>query len=708
MPKAFTHASGKLTGVTFEKVKAEYDAAFGKPGRRKLVPTGEPDMHYECDDVLVAVGQENAFPWIERDIGIEFDKWGMPVVDKVTMQSSLPNVFFGGDSAFGPKNIIWAVAHGHDAAISIDKLCHGEDVTRRPPPMVNLTSQKMGIHEWSYDNDISNDQRYKVPLKEQKLALKNIKVEVELGFDAKLALAEAGRCLNCDAQTVFSPKLCIECDACVDICPMDCITFTANGDEKDLRTRLNAPARNLSQDIYVSDGLKTGRIMAKDEDVCLHCGLCAERCPTSAWDMQKFLARHDSRRAGMPQQTATESRMKRIEATNNFVVKFANVNGSGSASANELFARAILRMGVPVSPRNIFPSNIQGLPTWYEVRVNENGYQGRRGGVDLMVAMNPQTWDADLKEIEAGGYVFYDNTKPLPKSKFRDDVNVIGMPLTDICNATYNDPRQRQLFKNIIYVGALSALLEIDPVEIERLFSEQYKGKEALLQSNVKALRLGRDYAQRASQMPARPAREARQTASATRFSSTATARRRSAPSTAACDGVRVVPDNAFLVARRGIHQALPEIPRRPGHRQEPLCDSAGRGRTRFDRDRDRRRLERRARVHCDLRARHLADDGIHRARLFRGNPGGDHRRAARRAVDRHADAHPAVGPALVRLRLARRHQARAAVPRGSDRVLRVCGESLRPRRPAADAGVRDDRSRHRHEYAPVRAAEVG
>ena len=187
--------------------------------------------------------------------------------------------------------------------------------------------------------------------------------------------------------------------------------------------------------------------------------------------------------------------MKRIEATNNFVVKFANVNGSGSASANELFARAVLRMGVPVSPRNIFPSNIQGLPTWYEVRVNENGYQGRRGGVDLMVAMNPQTWDADLKEIEAGGYVFYDNTKPLPKSKFRDDVNVIGMPLTDICNATYNDPRQRQLFKNIIYVGALSALLEVDPVEIERLFSEQYKGKEALLQSNVKALRLGREYA---------------------------------------------------------------------------------------------------------------------------------------------------------------------------------------------------------------------
>ncbi len=285
VPQEFTHQNGRLTGVRFEKVKADYDAK----GRRKLVPTGEPAVHYECDDVLVAVGQENAFPWIERDIGIDFDEWGMPVVDKVTMQSSLPHVLFGGDAAFGPKNIIWAVAHGHAAAISIDKLCHGEDVSVRPPPMVTLASQKMGIHEWSYDNDISGDERYKVPLKDQKISLKNIKIEVELGFDPKLALAEAGRCLNCDVQTVFAPRLCIECDACVDICPMDCITFTANGEEPELRTRLNAPAHNLTQDVYVSDALKTGRIMAKDEDVCLHCGLCAERCPTGAWDMQKFL-----------------------------------------------------------------------------------------------------------------------------------------------------------------------------------------------------------------------------------------------------------------------------------------------------------------------------------------------------------------------------------------------------------------------------------
>ena len=292
VPKEFKNANGKLSGMVFEKVKAVYDAN----GRRSLVNAGEPDQHFECDDVLVAVGQENSFPWIERDLGMEFDKWAMPVVDKTTMQSTIPNVFFGGDAAFGPKNIIWAVAHGHDAAVSIDKFINGEDVRNRPDPLTNLISQKMGIHEWSYDNDISNDKRNKVPLKDIKVALKNIKVEVELGFDLQLAFKEAQRCLNCDVQTVFAPKLCIECDACVDICPMDCITFTVNGDETDLRPRLKAPAMNFTQDLYISDGLKTERVMVKDEDVCLHCGLCAERCPTGAWDMQKYIL--DIARAG--------------------------------------------------------------------------------------------------------------------------------------------------------------------------------------------------------------------------------------------------------------------------------------------------------------------------------------------------------------------------------------------------------------------------
>jgi NADPH-dependent glutamate synthase beta subunit-like oxidoreductase/ferredoxin len=284
VPKEFTHENGRLTGVLFEKVKAEYD----QKGRRKLVPSGEPDQHFPCDDVLVAVGQENAFPWIERDIGIEFDQWDMPKVDTRTMRSTHPRVFFGGDSAFGPKNIIWAVAHGHEAAVSIDKLCNGEDIDERPAPAVEMLSQKMGIHEWSYDNEIALDKRYRVPLRDKVVALRDIKAEVELGFDPNLALAEANRCLNCDIQTVFAPQLCIECDACVDICPMDCITFTDNGDEADLRTRLTAPANDLTQDLYVANGLKTGRVMVKDEDVCLHCGLCAERCPTGAWDMQKF------------------------------------------------------------------------------------------------------------------------------------------------------------------------------------------------------------------------------------------------------------------------------------------------------------------------------------------------------------------------------------------------------------------------------------
>jgi len=285
VPKEFKHDNGKLTGVVFEKVKAEKDAK----GRRNLVPTGEPDVLFECDDVLVAVGQENAFPWIERDLGLDFDpKWDMPVVDEVTYQSTNPKVFFGGDAAFGPKNIIWAVAHGHEAAVSIDLFCNGQDVKVRPSPLVNLSSQKMGIHEWSYDNDVSLDLRFKVPHAPKEKTLKDVNMEVELGFTRELGFKEAQRCLNCDVETVFAENLCIECDACVDICPEDCITFTFNDSEPVLRTELTAPSTNLTQDLYVSQELKTKRVMVKDEDVCLHCGLCAERCPTGAWDMKKF------------------------------------------------------------------------------------------------------------------------------------------------------------------------------------------------------------------------------------------------------------------------------------------------------------------------------------------------------------------------------------------------------------------------------------
>ena len=284
VPKAFLVEDGKLVGMRFEKVKAVYE-----DGKRQLIPTGEPPVDMACDDVLVAIGQQNAFPWIERDIGIEFDQWQLPVVDKDTFQSTLPNVFFGGDAAFGPENVITAVAHGHQAAISIDLFCRGEPVTQRPPPGVTLVSQKMGIHEWSYDNQIEDDARYRVPHANLDQALSDRSLEVELGFDAETAFHEAQRCLNCDAQTVFTEKLCIECDACLDICPTSCLSFVVNDDEEStLRQKLRMPANNPDQAIYVSEDLATGRAMVKDENVCLHCGLCAERCPTAAWDMQQF------------------------------------------------------------------------------------------------------------------------------------------------------------------------------------------------------------------------------------------------------------------------------------------------------------------------------------------------------------------------------------------------------------------------------------
>ena len=286
VPKEFVLKRGKLVGMNFEKIKAIYH----DDGRRELVPTGEEPAFYPCDDVLIAIGQENAFPWIEKDTGIRFTSWGTPILnDDETMQSTRKEVFFGGDAAFGPANIITAVAHGHKAAVSIDLYCQGKDLEVRPAPHVNLVSQKMGIHEWSYDSAPVNDKRQAVPLVDLEKALKDRALEVELGFDAATAFVQAERCLNCDAQTVFTPDLCIECDACADICPTSCISFVQNGPEDDLRMRLAVPARNAEQDIYVSDTLETGKVLVKDEDVCLHCGLCAERCPTAAWDMQMFL-----------------------------------------------------------------------------------------------------------------------------------------------------------------------------------------------------------------------------------------------------------------------------------------------------------------------------------------------------------------------------------------------------------------------------------
>jgi NADPH-dependent glutamate synthase beta subunit-like oxidoreductase/ferredoxin len=285
VPKEYVVKNGKLAGMNFEKVEVSHDA----DGKRVMKPSGE-FVFFECDDVLMAVGQENAFPWIEADSGVAFDKWGMPVLDVVTYQSTNTKVFFGGDAAFGPKNVITAVAQGHQAAISIDLFCQGGDVQNRPAPGTNLIGQKMGIHEWSYDSVVSHELRHAVPHAPTEKTLSDRMLEVELGFDRAVGYEETQRCLNCDVQTVFTASKCIECDACVDICPTRCITFTHEQENEEiLREHLSAPAVNHEQALYIADGLSTGRVMVKDEDVCLHCGLCAERCPTSAWDMQKYL-----------------------------------------------------------------------------------------------------------------------------------------------------------------------------------------------------------------------------------------------------------------------------------------------------------------------------------------------------------------------------------------------------------------------------------
>jgi NADPH-dependent glutamate synthase beta subunit-like oxidoreductase len=279
-PKRFVIENGKLTGMEFERLEWDNNAK-----NSKVID----DVFLPADDVILAIGQENAFPWFERDLGVEFNKWEEPLVDPVTMQSSLPNVFFGGDAAFGPKNIIWAVEHGHQAAISIHNYCEGIPVTERPPQGANLISQKMGLGQWSYHNDYNPAPRQKMQHVDLAVRFQQMNIEVELGFTAEQAAREAQRCLNCDVQTVFYPARCIECDACIDVCPLLCLTIAPDGEQEQLRKRLSAPANNLDQALYASAPLpQTKRLMLKDEDLCVHCGLCAERCPTAAWDMQKF------------------------------------------------------------------------------------------------------------------------------------------------------------------------------------------------------------------------------------------------------------------------------------------------------------------------------------------------------------------------------------------------------------------------------------
>jgi formate dehydrogenase beta subunit len=282
-PKAFIVERGKLRAMRFERLEYEFDAGGDIISSRVI-----DEVDIPCDDVVLAIGQDNAFPWIERDLGIEFDRFEIPKVDPVTFESTRKGVFFGGDAAFGPKNIIWAVEHGHQAAISIHKHCAEQDLRDRLPRGVNLSSAKMGIHEWSYSNAYDASARRLMPHVDLKKRFKKLNIEVELGFTAEQVLTEVERCLNCDLQTAFTASLCIECDACIDICPVDCLAIVENLDQCSVESLLKAPRLNLEQPFYASEPLKqTGRIMVKDENLCVHCGLCAERCPTAAWDMQK-------------------------------------------------------------------------------------------------------------------------------------------------------------------------------------------------------------------------------------------------------------------------------------------------------------------------------------------------------------------------------------------------------------------------------------
>jgi ferredoxin len=291
-PLEFIIEDGKLTGMRFEKVEARYD----DEGRRRLVPAGGEPVTLGCDEVLLAIGQQNSFPFIKPASGVTFDDRGLPELDPVTLQSSVPSIFFGGDAAFGPANIITAVAHGHEAAISIDLFCRGEDLRKRPAPEVTLAGQKLGFHDWLYDSQVIEDERQNVLMVDKAKSLRDRLIEVELGFEEKAGKVEAKRCLNCDVQTVFDHELCIECDACVDACPTSCINFIDNQEEDVLRENLLVPAHNRGQDLYVSEALPTGRVMVKDENVCLHCGICAERCPTAAWEMIKYM--YKSAKAG--------------------------------------------------------------------------------------------------------------------------------------------------------------------------------------------------------------------------------------------------------------------------------------------------------------------------------------------------------------------------------------------------------------------------
>ena len=665
-----------------------------------------PTSIFECDDVLVAIGQENAFPWIERDIGIEFDKWGMPVVDKVTMQSTLPRrVLRRRCGLRAQEHHLGGRARPRRGDLDRQVLPRRGPDERRPAADVLVVSQKMGIHEWSYDNAPTIDHRFKVPHRAKQEALKNIMAEVELGFDPQLAFKEAQRCLNCDVQTVFTGKPVHRVRRLRRHLPdgLHHLHRQRRGDGP-ARPAEGAGARTRRRtSTYRTRSRPAASWSRTRTSACIAgCAPSAARpapgtCASSCIDIPRRAA-------------CRQARSPLKSAVNDFVVKFANVNGSGSASANELFARAILRMGVPVSPRNIFPSNIQGLPTWYEVRVTEKGHLGRRGGVDLMVAMNPQTWAEDVKEIEPGGYLFYDSTKPMPSSKFRDDITVIGVPLTAITNSTYTDPRQRQLFKNIIYVGALVGAARHRPRGDRSgcSASSSRARRSCSTPTSRRCISAATGSSSISTAAIGEAEGQAAPTRSATASSSKATAPPRSARSMAAprcAPGIR---------SRR-----RPRWPRpSPGH-----CR-----RYRVDKETGKNRY---AIVQAEDE---LASIGIvigagwNGARAFTATSGPGISLMTEFIGLAYFAEIPAViinvqrgGPStgmptrtqqsdLLSCAYASHGDTKHVLlfPEDPKECFDFAADSARPRRPPADAGVRHDRPRHRHEPPPVRAVPLG
>ena len=487
---------GKLTGMLFDKMEYDLDAK-GRITAERVV--GE--QLFPCDDVILAIGQENAFPWIENDLGIEFDKWHVPKVDKVTFQSTRPEVFFGGDAAFGPKNIIWAVEHGHQAAISIHKFCQGQSVSERLPPLLNLSSRKMGLHEWSYKNDYNPVERRLMPHVDLKERFKKVNIEVELGFTAEQAVAEVQRCLNCDVQTVFEAKLCIECDACIDICPVDCLTMTANGSEEELRPRLKAPALQRHPAAVRFRPAETDRPRHGQRRRRLRALRPVRRALPDGGVGHAEIHDPDSLRERRdPSMLHAADSQDRL---NDFVIKLANVNGTGSASANTLLMKSIFRMGIPVMGKNYFPSNIQGLPTWYEIRVTRDGYVARSGRVDIMVAMNAETYAKDVKEVSPGGYLIYDSTWPRPALLKRDDITILGAPFARMCNETFQGVRSRILLKNIMYAGLLGRAARHRPRRhAQRCSARAMRTRSRCSTRTCKALEIGYNYAKEHFQCP--------------------------------------------------------------------------------------------------------------------------------------------------------------------------------------------------------------